>query len=135
LSITLFDAIRPNGVVEPFSMVCIDRGNPLEDCRVVRQRYFFYSLFPSVDRLGARKEEHHSGRFLGMQCAGQRSGPQLFRHLPSRFGRSTHDLGTVAVVHQKFVFEMARSTGGKESEKAFLSTKKVGDPNGVTLFL
>ena len=116
-------------------MVCIDRGNPLEDCRVVRQRYFFYSLFPSVDRLGARKEEHHSGRFLGMQCAGQRSGPQLFRHLPSRFGRSTHDLGTVAVVHQKFVFEMARSPGGKESEKAFLSTKKIGDPNGVTLFL
>jgi hypothetical protein len=30
---------------------------------------------------------------------------------------------------------MARGTGGKESEKAFLSTKKVGDPDGVTLFL
>ena len=135
LSSTLFDAISPNGVVEPFSMVCIDRGNALEDRRVVWQRYFFYSLFPSVDRFGTGKEEHYSGRLLGVQRARQRPGPQLLRHLPPRFSWGTYDLGAVTVVHQKFVFEMARGTGGKESEKAFLSTKKVGDPDGVTLFL
>ena len=112
-------------------MVCIDRGNALEDRRVVWQRYFFYSLFPSVDRFRTRKEEHYSGRLLGVQRVGQRSGPQLFRHLPSRFGRSTHDLVAVTVVHQKFVFEMARSAGRKESEKAFLSAQEVGDRGRV----
>jgi hypothetical protein len=99
LSSTLFDAISPNGVVKPFSMVCIDRGNALEDRRVVWQCYFFYSLFPSVDRFGTRKEEHYSGRLLGMQRAGQRPSPQLLRHLPPRFSWGTYDLGAVTVVH------------------------------------
>jgi hypothetical protein len=29
---------------------------------------------------------------------------------------------------------MARSTGGKENEKAFLYTQKVGDRDGVVIF-
>jgi len=131
LSTALFDAISRNGVVEPFSMVRIDRGNALEDRRVVWQRYFFYSLFPSVDRFGTGKEEHYSGRLLGVQRAGQRPGPKLLRHLPPRFCWGAHDPGAVTVVHQKFVFEMARSIGGKESQKAFLCTQQVGDRGGV----
>ena len=134
LSSTLFDAISPNGVVKRLNMLCIHRGNALEDRRVVWQRYFFYSLFPSVDCFGTGKEEHYSGRLLGVQRARQRPGPQLLRHLPPRFSWGTYDLGAVTVVHQKFVFEMARSLGGKESEKAFLSTQKVRDRDGVGVF-
>ena len=115
-------------------MVCIDRSNALEDSRVVWQRYFFDSLFPSVDRFRTRKEEHYSRRLLGVQRAGQPPGPQLFRSLSSRFGWGTHDLGAVTVVYQEFIFEMARSTGGKENEKAFLDTQKVGDRDGVVIF-
>ena len=127
LSSPLFDAIWPNGVVRPFSILGVNRSYTLEVGRVVGQRYFFDSLFSSVDCFGTRKEKHHSCRFLGVQRAGKSLGFELFCHLSSRFGRRTDDIGAAAPVHQKSVLEMARGLDGKKGEKALSSTQEVRD--------
>ena len=118
LSSSLFDAIWPHGVVNPFDIIRLNRSHALEDYRLVGQRYLLDTFFPTMDRFGTRKEKHHSSRFLGVQRAGQPLGFELFCHLPPRFGRRADDPGTVAIVHQKSVFEMARGVGGPEGKEA-----------------
>src|ERR1700730_1386820 len=118
LSSSLFDAIWPNGVVEPFSFISANRSHPLENCGMVGERYFFDSLFPPVDRFGTRKEKHYPGRFLGVQRARKRPGIKLLCHLSSRFRRGADDVGRIAIVHPKSVREVARGVDGKKSKKA-----------------
>jgi hypothetical protein len=131
LSSPLFGAIWPNGVVRPFSITSVNRGYTLEDSRVVRQRYFFNSLFSSMGCLGTRKEKHYPDRFLGVQRPGQRFGFKLFCYLSSRFGRCTDDIGAVALVHQKPLFEMARGVGGKKGEEAIRNIGAIRDRDEI----
>jgi hypothetical protein len=118
LSSPLFDAIWPNGVVEPFSFTSANRSHALENCGVVGERYFFDSLFPSVDRVRTRKEKHYPDRFLGVQRTRERTGIKLLCHLSSRFRRCADDVGSVAPVHPESVPEMARGVDGKKDKKA-----------------
>src|SRR5262245_43637888 len=127
LSSSLFDAIWPDGVVKPFDIISLNRNHALEDCRVVRQRYFLDSFLPAVDRFGTRKEKHHSSRFLGVQRTGQSPGLELFCHLSSRFRWRADDFGAFAPVLQKSVFEMARGVGGQEGKKALRCTEGIRD--------
>ena len=117
LSIRPIDAISANGVVDPFSSVGFYRGDALENRRVDGERGFLGAILPQVDRFGTCEEKYYSGWILGVQPPRQRLSSELLRLLPSRFGRSDHDIDAAPSLRQKPVFEMARGTGRKERRK------------------
>jgi hypothetical protein len=127
LSIFLFDAIWPNGVVGPFSIGSVNRCDTLENSGVVRERYFFNSLLPSMDCFGTRKEKYHPDRFLGVQRPGQCSCFELFCYLSAGFGRGTDDTGALALIRQEPLLEMARGFGGKKGQKVIRYVGKIPD--------
>src|SRR5271165_5489759 len=77
------DAIWPNGVADPFSLIGIHRDNALENHRVGWERCFLCPLLPSVDRVGTRQKEHYPDWILGVQPCWQRAGVELFYLLPA----------------------------------------------------
>ena len=114
-------------MVKPFGIIGAGRREPLENRRVVRQCYFFRSLFPPMDCFGTSKEKHYSDRFLGMQRARKRFGLKLLCHLSARFGGGADDSRAAAFVHSKSVLEMARGIDRKEGSKTRCSARQVAD--------
>jgi hypothetical protein len=114
LSTCPIDAISAHGLVNPFSRVGLYCGDPLENRGVDGERRFLDPFFPSVDRFGTREKKHYSDWFLGVQPPRQSIGVKLLSLLPTRFGRSDHDLNATPTLCEKPLPEMA---GGPDREK------------------